>query len=103
MQRFVLTVSGPPQTGLAGITKPVLSVLPIAPMLGARQRRPFARDHGRFTDSSAFAIALHQGVATMSKEQRSNKETRKVPVMTQKEKKAAKKAKKNQKGLLGSH
>ncbi len=34
----------------------------------------------------------------MSKEHKSNKETRKVPVMTAKEKKAAKKAKKNEKG-----
>jgi hypothetical protein len=38
----------------------------------------------------------------MSKEQRSNRETKKAPAMTPKEKKAAKKAKKNQKGLLGS-
>lgn len=38
----------------------------------------------------------------MSKEQRSNREPKKVAAMTPKEKKAAKKAKKNKKGLLGS-
>ena len=37
----------------------------------------------------------------MSKGQKSNNETKKVPVMTAKEKKAAKKAKKNQKGRIG--
>jgi hypothetical protein len=37
----------------------------------------------------------------MSKQQNSNKETRKVPVMTAKEKKAAKKAKKNERGRIG--
>jgi hypothetical protein len=37
----------------------------------------------------------------MSKQQKSNKETRKVPVMTAKEKKAAKKAKKNERGRIG--
>jgi hypothetical protein len=37
----------------------------------------------------------------MGKEQKSNKEAKKVPVMTAKEKKAAKKAKKNQRGRIG--
>jgi hypothetical protein len=37
----------------------------------------------------------------MSKERKSNKETKKVPVMTAKEKKAAKKAKKNERGRIG--
>jgi hypothetical protein len=37
----------------------------------------------------------------VSKEQRSNKETKKKPAMTPKEKKAAKKAKKNEKARLG--
>ena len=37
----------------------------------------------------------------MSKEQKSNKEAKKVPVMTAKEKKAAKKAKKNQRERIG--
>lgn len=37
----------------------------------------------------------------MGREQKSNKETRKLPVMTAKEKKAAKKAKKKEKGRLG--
>ena len=37
----------------------------------------------------------------MSKEQKSNKETKKGPAMTPKEKKAAKKAKKNERGRLG--
>jgi len=37
----------------------------------------------------------------MSKQQKSNKEARKVPVMTAKEKKAAKKAKKNERGRIG--
>ena len=38
----------------------------------------------------------------MSKEQKSNRESKKEPAMTAKEKKAAKKAKKNERGLLGS-
>ena len=37
----------------------------------------------------------------MSKEQKSNKEAKKQPGMTPKEKKAAKKAKKDQKGRMG--
>jgi len=37
----------------------------------------------------------------MSKGQDSKKETKKAPAMTAKEKKAAKKAKKNEKGRLG--
>jgi hypothetical protein len=37
----------------------------------------------------------------MSKEQKSNKETRKKAAMTPKEKKAAKKAKKNARGRIG--
>ena len=37
----------------------------------------------------------------MSKGQKSNKETKKVPVMTAKEKRAAKKAKKNERGRIG--
>ena len=38
----------------------------------------------------------------MSKEQKSNKEARKKPAMTAKEKKAAKKAKKNERGRMGA-
>lgn len=37
----------------------------------------------------------------MSKERRSNKEAKKKPAMTAKEKKAAKKAKKNERGRIG--
>ena len=37
----------------------------------------------------------------MSKEQKSNKETKKQPAMTVKEKEAAKKAKKNERGRIG--
>jgi hypothetical protein len=37
----------------------------------------------------------------MSREQKSNKETKKLPGMTAKEKKAAKKAKKNDRGRMG--
>ncbi len=37
----------------------------------------------------------------MSKEQKSNKEAKKQPAMTPKEKKAAKKAKKNERGRIG--
>jgi hypothetical protein len=37
----------------------------------------------------------------MGREQKSNKETKKVPGMTAKEKKAAKKAKKNDRGRIG--
>jgi hypothetical protein len=37
----------------------------------------------------------------MGREQKSNKETKKQPGMTPKEKKAAKKAKKNERGPLG--
>ena len=44
---------------------------------------------------------LNAGEQVMSKEQKSNKETKKVPVMTAKEKKAAKKEKKNQRGRMG--
>lgn len=40
------------------------------------------------------------GTKNMSKEQRSNKESKKKPIMTQKEKKAAKKSKKESKGFL---
>jgi hypothetical protein len=40
-------------------------------------------------------MQLVAGEKVMSKGQKSNKETKKVPVMTAKEKKAAKKAKKN--------
>ena len=38
----------------------------------------------------------------MSKEQKSNKESKKVSLLTPKEKKAAKKIKKESKGLLGA-
>ena len=38
----------------------------------------------------------------MSKERSSKRETKKVPSMTAKEKKAAKKAKKNDKGRIGA-
>ena len=41
------------------------------------------------------------GEEVMSKGQKSNKETKKVPVMTAKEKKTAKKAKKNQRRRIG--
>ncbi len=37
----------------------------------------------------------------MSKERKSNKEAKKLPAMTPKEKKAAKKAKKDDKGRMG--
>jgi len=37
----------------------------------------------------------------MSREQKSNRETKKAPLMTPKEKKAAKKAKKNERGHRG--
>jgi hypothetical protein len=37
----------------------------------------------------------------MGREQKSNKETKKQPALTPKEKKAAKKAKKNEKGRIG--
>jgi hypothetical protein len=37
----------------------------------------------------------------MSKERKSNKEAKKLPAMTPKEKKAAKKAKKNDRGRMG--
>jgi len=37
----------------------------------------------------------------VSKERKSNKETRKIPGMTAKEKKTAKKAKKNERGRIG--
>jgi hypothetical protein len=37
----------------------------------------------------------------MSREQKSNKETRKLPAKTAKEKKAAKQAKKNERGRIG--
>ncbi len=39
----------------------------------------------------------------MSKERRSNREDKKKPAMTPKEKKAAKKSRKESRGLLGEH
>jgi hypothetical protein len=41
------------------------------------------------------------GVRSMSKEQKSNKETKKKPALTPKEKKAAKKSKKESKNVFG--
>ena len=49
----------------------------------------------------AFAKSIESRGKTMSKEQKSNKETKKQPAMTAKEKKAAKKAKKNEKSRIG--
>ena len=46
-------------------------------------------------------IDLNAGTQVMSKGQKSNKEAKKQPGMTPKEKKAAKKAKKDQKGRMG--
>ena len=46
-------------------------------------------------------MQLKAGEKVMSKGQKSNKETKKVPIMTPKEKKAAKKAKKNERGRIG--
>jgi hypothetical protein len=48
-----------------------------------------------------WANDVHSRRYVMSKGQKSNKEAKKVPVMTAKEKKAAKKAKKNQRGRIG--
>ncbi len=47
-----------------------------------------------------FITQQSAGVETMSKEQRSNKEDKKKPAMTPKEKKAAKKARKESRGFL---
>ena len=49
---------------------------------------------------SCIVVAIKRGKA-MSREQKSNKETKKQPGMTAKEKKAAKKAKKNEKSRMG--
>jgi hypothetical protein len=49
----------------------------------------------------AFGVDLKAGAEAMSKGQKSNKETKKQPGMTPKEKKAAKRAKKNEKGRIG--
>ena len=46
-------------------------------------------------------IDFNAGTEVMSKGQKSNKEAKKLPGMTPKEKKAAKKAKKEQKGRMG--
>jgi hypothetical protein len=46
-------------------------------------------------------VDLKAGAEAMSKGQKSNKETKKQPGMTPKEKKAAKRAKKNEKGRIG--
>ena len=46
-------------------------------------------------------IDLNAGTQVMSKGQKSNKETKKQPGMTPKEKKAAKKAKKNERARIG--
>ncbi len=48
-----------------------------------------------------FGVDLKAGIEAMSKGQKSNKEAKKQPGMTPKEKKAAKKAKKNEKGRIG--
>jgi hypothetical protein len=45
---------------------------------------------------------IRAGDTPMSKEQRSNKEKKKIAALTPKEKRAAKKAKKEKKGLLGT-
>lgn len=50
---------------------------------------------------NVYDIDLYAGAQIMSKEQKSNKEAKKLPGMTPKEKKAAKKAKKDQKGRMG--
>jgi hypothetical protein len=46
-------------------------------------------------------MPLNAGEIVMSKEQKSNKEAKKVPLMTAKEKKAAEKAKKNKRSRMG--
>jgi len=50
---------------------------------------------------TVYDIDLNAGRQAMSKGQKSNKEAKKQPGMTPKEKKAAKKAKKDQKGRMG--
>lgn len=51
--------------------------------------------------SNSAPSQLKVGAKAMSREQKSNKETKKEPSMTAKEKKAAKKAKKNERGRIG--
>lgn len=69
----------------------MLRMLPTIPVRSIRLRNL----HGAPTQ-------LKAGDSPMSKEQRSNKETKKVAAMTPKEKRAAKKAKKENKGILGT-
>lgn len=45
--------------------------------------------------------SIQTGAIVMGKERKSHKETKKQPGMTAKEKRAAKKAKKNEKGRMG--
>ena len=59
---------------------------------------PFLAYHGW---GNVCDIDLKAGAVAMSKGQKSNKEAKKQPGMTPKEKKAAKKAKKDQKGRMG--
>jgi hypothetical protein len=47
-----------------------------------------------------FPFPHLSGIKDMSKEQKSNKENKKKPVLTQKEKKAAKKSRKESRGLF---
>ena len=47
-------------------------------------------------------IRFHTEANVMGKEQKSNKEAKKLPGMTPKEKKAAKKAKKNEENRMGA-
>ena len=55
-----------------------------------------------YTDSIGNARPQPKaGEKVMSKGQKSNKETKKLPAMTAKEKRAAKKGKKNEKGRIG--
>jgi hypothetical protein len=69
----------------------MLRMLPTIPVRSIRLRNL----HGAPT-------RLKAGDSPMSKEQRSNRETKKVAAMTPKEKRAAKKAKKEKKGILGT-
>lgn len=53
-------------------------------------------------DRGVAITQINAEASIMSREQKSNKEGKKQPAMTPKEKKAAKKAKKNEKGRIGA-
>ena len=75
----------------------------VDPNISVNSVRPLFRvlwEQSTIYKSMSDVLCSKQG-KIMGKEQKSNKETKKVAAMTPKEKKAAKKAKKNERGRIG--